>query len=67
MVSAGVDPAHRDTVMGHSLQGMDAHYIAPNEETLILAIEKYTDWLDGQIAHALANVDQNVDHERTRG
>jgi len=67
MASAGVDPAHRDTLFGHSLQGMDAHYIAPNEDTLTLAMEKYTDWLDGQIAHALANVDQNVDHVRTKG
>ena len=67
MVSAGVDPAHRDKIMGHSLQGMDAHYIAPNDDTLMLAMEKYTDWLDDQIAHSLANVDQNVDHERTKG
>jgi integrase len=67
MASAGVDPAHRDTIMGHSLQGMDAHYIAPNEDTLILAMEKYTAWLDDQIAHALASVDQNVDHELKKG
>jgi integrase len=67
MVSAGVDPAHRDMILGHSLQGMDAHYIAPNEETLALAIEKYTDWLNDQIAHAFASVDQNVDHEQKRG
>jgi hypothetical protein len=63
MASAGVDPAHRDTILGHSLQGMDAHYIAPNDNTLILAIEKYTAWLDHQIAHVLASVDQNVDQK----
>jgi integrase len=65
--SAGVDPAHRDTFLGHSLQGMDAHYIAPNDDSLMLAMEKYTGWLDDQIAHSIANVDQTVDHEQRMG
>jgi hypothetical protein len=32
----------RDTIMGHNLQGMGAHYIPPNKDTLILAMEKYS-------------------------
>ena len=67
MPSAGVDPAHRDAILGHSLQGMDAHYIAPNDDSLMLAMEKYTGWLDDQIAHSIANVDQTVDHEQRMG
>lgn len=63
MVNAGVDSAHRDTILSHSLQGMDAHYIAPNDHSLMVAMEKYTAWLDEQIAHSLANVDQNVDQK----
>ncbi len=29
MLSAGVDKVYRDTILGHSLQGMDVHYMAP--------------------------------------
>ena len=61
MLSAGVDKAHRDIILGHSLQGMDAHYLKPNDETLKGAIEKYTVWLDNQMKMVLKNVDQSVD------
>jgi integrase len=61
MLNAGVDKAHRDLILGHSLEGMDVHYIAPDEHTLKQAMEKYTRWLDDQIAHALASVDHPVD------
>jgi integrase len=61
MLNAGVDKAHRDLILGHSLEGMDVHYIAPDEDTLTQAMEKYTRWLDDQIAHALASVDHPVD------
>jgi integrase len=46
MLSAGVDKVHRDLILGHSLQGMDVHYMAPDEETLKAAMDKYTSWLD---------------------
>jgi integrase len=50
MLAAGVDKAHRDTILGHSLQGMDVHYLVPTEENLKQAMTKYTDWLDRQFA-----------------
>ena len=59
MLSAGVDKVHRDLILGHSLQGMDVHYMAPDDETLKQAMDKYTRWIDDQIA----NVDQSVDQE----
>ena len=59
----GEAPVHRDLILGHSLRGMDVHYIAPDEDSLKLAMEKYTKWLDDQIAHSLASVDQIVDQK----
>lgn len=59
MLSAGVDKVHRDLILGHSLQGMDVHYMAPDDETLKKAMEKYTRWIDDQFQ----NVDQSVDQE----
>jgi integrase len=63
MLNAGVDKAHRDLILGHSLQGMDSYYIAPDEKSLKKAMEKYTRWLDDQIAHALVSVDHSVDQD----
>jgi integrase len=63
MLNAGVDKAHRDLILGHSLQGMDSYYIAPDEKSLKKAMEKYTKWLDEQIAHALPSVDHSVDQD----
>ena len=59
MLSAGVDKAHRDLILGHSLQGMDAHYLSPSVEDLHRAVAQYTAWLDAQ----MQGVDQNVDQE----
>ncbi|MDM8536580.1 hypothetical protein QUF70_07500 [Desulfobacterales bacterium HSG17] len=42
MVTAGVDKIYRDAILGHSSQGMDVHYVVPNDETLTSAMEKYT-------------------------
>ena len=61
MQAAGVSKVCRDLILGHSLQGMDPHYIVPSEETLTKAIDKYTRWLDAQIASSAASVDQTVD------
>lgn len=61
MQAAGVSKVCRDLIFGHSLQGMDPHYIVPSEETLQQAMDKYTRWLDDQIAKTVASVDQNVD------
>jgi hypothetical protein len=48
MVNAGVDQVHRDVISGHSLQGMDVHYMAPSEEDLHRAMARDTEWSDGQ-------------------
>ncbi|MES0350717.1 MAG: tyrosine-type recombinase/integrase, partial [Desulfobacteria bacterium] len=57
MLNAGVDKVHRDFILGHSMIGMDAHYMAPSEDDLHRAMDKYTAWLDDH----LANVDHSVD------
>jgi integrase len=64
MLSAGVSKVHCDLILGHSLQGMDAHYIVPDDDTLRQAMERYTAWFDDRIAHALASVDQSVDQKQ---
>jgi integrase len=50
MLRAGVDKVYRDMILGHSLKGMDVHYLRPTEDDLHRAIAKYTAWLDSQIA-----------------
>lgn len=40
---------HRDIILGHILQGMDAHYMAPSIDDLHRAMARYTEWLDGQM------------------
>ena len=55
MVAAGVSKVYRDTILGHSLKGMDTHYIKPSDADLVRAMGKYTKWLDNE----LVNVDQN--------
>ena len=62
MLLAGVDKPHRDTILGHSLKGMDANYIVTNDESLTKAMGKYTSWLDRKLK--LQSVDQNVDQIR---
>ena len=54
MLRAGVDKVYRDLILGHSLKGMDVHYMAPSEDSLKGAMEKYTRWLDEQIDDNLA-------------
>ncbi|HOI95033.1 MAG TPA: site-specific integrase [Syntrophobacter fumaroxidans] len=49
MLSAGVMKEHRDLILGHSLQGMDVHYIVPSDDDLQRAMTIYTAWLDSQI------------------
>ena len=52
MVSAGVNKVYRDTILGHSLHGMDVHYISPSEDDLHRAMAIYTHWIDGQKKNA---------------
>ncbi|MCX6575214.1 MAG: integrase [Candidatus Aminicenantes bacterium] len=63
MLRAGIDKALRDTILGHSLSGMDAFYIKPTEDDLHRAMDKYTRWIDRQIKSA--NLDQTIDQKRS--
>ena len=63
MLNSGVDKISRDCILGHSFDGMDAHYMAPSEEDLQRAMKRYTIWLDDLVAK-LKIVDQNVDQEK---
>jgi integrase len=61
MPKAGVNRVYRDLILGHSLQGMDVHYMSPSNEDLKQAMEKYTAWIDDQMETLSQNVDQFVD------
>jgi len=61
MAAAGLSKVYRDTILGHSLKGMDIHYIVPSDDDLTEAMDKYTKWLDGKMFPAI--VDQTVDHK----
>jgi len=50
MLIAGVDKVHRDIILGHSLQGMDVHYMSPSIEDLHRAMAEYTEWFDDKLA-----------------
>ncbi len=58
MLHAGVDKVYRDMILGHSLQGMDVHYLVSEEDALKEAMGKYTKWLDAHLDST--NVYQNV-------
>ena len=49
MLSAGMDKVYRDTILGHTLHGMDVHYMSPSEDDLHRAMGVYTAWIDAQI------------------
>jgi integrase len=57
MLNAGVNRVHRDLILGHSLQGMDAHYLVPSEEDLHAAMDLYKTWLDKEIATVTAQAE----------
>jgi integrase len=52
MLYAGIDKVHRDLILGHSLKGKDVHYLAPSDESLKEAMDKYTRWLEDKIQEA---------------
>jgi integrase len=63
MLRAGLSKTVRDTILGHSLQGMDVYYIKLSDNDLKAEMDKYTAWLDAQIA----NVTQSVTQEANSG
>jgi len=48
-------------IVGHSLKGMDVYYLAPTEDSLREAMNKYTQWLDKQLDAAQETADQKID------
>ncbi len=62
MLRAGVDKELRDTILGHSLLGMDVYYIKPSNEDLKKAMDKYTAWLDQEMEKTIVDhfVDQTL-------
>jgi len=60
MLNSGMDKAHRDMLIGHSLQGMDVHYLIPTEDSLKEAMDRYTRWLDERLLDKKEDVSQNV-------
>ena len=63
MANPGVDKVFRDLILGHSLKGMDVHYMSPDDDALRNAMEKYTAYIDGQIS----NLDHFLDHAMQHG
>ncbi len=55
MLDAGIQKEYRDTILGHSLNGMDVHYLAPSEDDLKKAMNDYTEWLDARLNEAEGN------------
>ena len=47
--------------LGHSLKGMDIHYLVLDEKTLTEAMNKFTKWVDDQLESA--NIDHSIDQE----
>jgi integrase len=52
MLTAGVEKVYRDAIVGHTLKGMDIHYLVLSDELLRAAIDQFTSWLDNEIAEA---------------
>jgi integrase len=52
MLTAGVEKVYRDAIVGHSLKGMDVHYLVLSDELLRTAMDQFTSWLDNEIAEA---------------
>jgi len=59
MLNAGLDKVYRDLILGHSLKGMDLHYISPTDDDLTREMEKYTAW----IVEQFANVEYSVEYK----
>jgi intergrase/recombinase len=49
MLKAGIDKVYRDFILGHSLTGIDVHYLSPTDNDLKKEIEKYAEWVGKQI------------------
>lgn len=61
MLYAGVNQVYRDLILGHSLKGMDVHYLSVSENSLREAMDKYTKWVDENLK--ITSVDFSVDEK----
>lgn len=52
-VSAGIDSALRNALLGHSQEGMDKHYIHPSKEDLQKSMRQYTEWFEEETAKSV--------------
>ncbi|OEU60595.1 MAG: hypothetical protein BAW33_02340 [Desulfobacterales bacterium C00003104] len=58
MARADVSKVYRDTILGHSLKGMDAYYMVPSQEDLHRAMAQYEAWINEQLANVTQTVTQ---------
>ena len=58
LLRAGIDKVLRDTILGHSSQGMDAYYLKPSDGDLQEAVAQFTEWIDAQLANVTQSVTQ---------
>ena len=49
MRNSGVEMAHMEMILGHSLRGMDVHYLVPPEEDLRKVMDRYMERQDGEL------------------
>jgi hypothetical protein len=49
MLKAGIDKVYRDTILGHTPVGMDAHYMSLTDDDLAGAMDRFTAFVDGQL------------------
>ena len=58
-----MDKVLRDSILGHTILGMDAYYMKPSDDVLKAAMRKYTDWLNLEIEKASATVEASVEQQ----
>ena len=56
---AGVSESCRKVILGHTLAGMDRHYLRLSEDDLREAIDKYTAWFDDQLQNVLKTLSKS--------
>ncbi|MDZ7699495.1 MAG: site-specific integrase [Deltaproteobacteria bacterium] len=58
MMKAGVGKTYRDLLLGHTLTGMDIHYMAPSDQDLKKAMDIFTTYIDENLKNSDRNSDQ---------
>lgn len=60
MDRAGVSESCRRSIMGHTLRGMDAHYLRLSDEDLRGAMDRPTAWIDDHFRSVAQTVAQAI-------